>query len=155
MKGHSASTWVYLKSEKNTESCIYSTGISESDPTEAKQKLLLSPSRRNTYPCFCFTCLKYCGMLSKVYKRLVLSQMIEHIDRHGVLNEKISGYKKGHSTTTVLLHFRGDIGCVEALVLLKLDFNDIVLYPLQQYLEAKSSEFKDTSQVLLSTVMQK
>ena len=35
--------------------------------------------------------------------------MIEHIDRYSILNEKISGYRKGHLTTTVSLHFRDDI----------------------------------------------
>ena len=35
-------------------------------------------------------------MLFKVNKRLVPSQMIEHIDRHSIINEKISGYRKGH-----------------------------------------------------------
>jgi len=48
-------------------------------------------------------------MLSKVYERLVLSQIKEHIDRHNILHERISGYRKGHSTTTVLLRFRDDI----------------------------------------------
>ena len=41
-------------------------------------------------------------MLSKVCERL-------HIDRHSILNEKISGYRKGHSRTTLLLCFRDDI----------------------------------------------
>lgn len=43
-----------------------------------------------------------------MYERQILSQMIEHIDRHSILKE-ISGYRKGHSTTTVLLHYRDDI----------------------------------------------
>ena len=46
---------------------------------------------------------------SIVYKRQVLRQMIEHIDRHSIGNDKISGYKRGHSTTTVLLHLRHGI----------------------------------------------
>ena len=32
-----------------------------------------------------------------------------HIDRHSILNVKISGYRKGHSTTTLLLRFKDDI----------------------------------------------
>ena len=48
-------------------------------------------------------------VLSKVYERLVLSQMMEYIDRHSIFHERISGYRKGHSTTTVLLRFRDDI----------------------------------------------
>ena len=35
--------------------------------------------------------------------------MIEYIDRHSIFHERISGYRKGHSTTTVLLRFRDDI----------------------------------------------
>lgn len=45
----------------------------------------------------------------KFHERLVLSQMIEHIDRHSIFHERISGYRKGHSTTTVLLRCRDDI----------------------------------------------
>lgn len=48
-------------------------------------------------------------VFSKVYERLVLSQMIEYIDKHSILNEKISGYRRGHSTSTILLRFRKDI----------------------------------------------
>ena len=35
--------------------------------------------------------------------------MIEHTDRHSIGNEKISGCKRGHSTTTVLLRLRDGI----------------------------------------------
>ena len=35
--------------------------------------------------------------------------MIEHIDRHSLLYEKISGYKRGHSMKTVLPQFRDNI----------------------------------------------
>ena len=48
-------------------------------------------------------------VLSKVYKRLVLSWMMEYIDRHSIFHERISGYRKGHSTTMVLLCFRDNI----------------------------------------------
>ena len=44
-----------------------------------------------------------------MYERQILSQIIEHIDRHSLLYEKISGYKRGHSIKTVLLQFRDNI----------------------------------------------
>jgi exonuclease III len=47
--------------------------------------------------------------LSKIYERLVLAQMLEYIEQHQVFKSSISGYRKGHSTTTVLLRIRDDI----------------------------------------------
>ena len=44
-----------------------------------------------------------------MYERQILSQVIEHIDRHSLLYEKISGYKRGHSIKTVLPQFRDNI----------------------------------------------
>ena len=35
--------------------------------------------------------------------------MTEHTDKHNILNEKISGYRKGHSITSILMRFRDDI----------------------------------------------
>ena len=35
--------------------------------------------------------------------------MTEYIDKLCILHEKISGYRKGHSTITILLRFRDDI----------------------------------------------
>ena len=48
-------------------------------------------------------------VLSKVYKRLVLYQLLTYINQLNVLNTNISGYRKGHSTTTVPLRIRDDI----------------------------------------------
>ena len=48
-------------------------------------------------------------MPSKVYERLVLYQLLTYINQLNVLNTNISGYRKGHSTTTVLLRIRDDI----------------------------------------------
>jgi len=42
-------------------------------------------------------------VLSKVFERLVHHQVIDYIDSHFLLKENISGFRKGHSTTTVLL----------------------------------------------------
>ena len=47
--------------------------------------------------------------LSKVYERVILHQMLEYIDQHDIFKQSISGYRKGHSTTTVLLKIRDDI----------------------------------------------
>ena len=41
--------------------------------------------------------------ISKVYEKLILNQILEYIDQKQVLQQTTSGYRKGHSTTTVLL----------------------------------------------------
>ena len=45
-------------------------------------------------------------MLSKVLERLVLHQLIEYINEEALLGPTISGFRKGHSTTSVLLGIR-------------------------------------------------
>ena len=47
--------------------------------------------------------------LSKVYERLMLSQLVSYIERLQVYSDKIAGYRKGHCTTTVLMQTRDDI----------------------------------------------
>lgn len=42
-------------------------------------------------------------ILSKVYEKLIHHQVVNYIDSREILKENISGYRKGHSTTTVLL----------------------------------------------------
>ena len=44
--------------------------------------------------------------LSKVFERLVLNQMIAYIEERALLGATMSGSRKGHSTTTVLLGIR-------------------------------------------------
>ena len=44
--------------------------------------------------------------LSKVFERLVLNQLIVYIDEEMLLGLTVSGFRKGHSTTTVLLGIR-------------------------------------------------
>ena len=44
--------------------------------------------------------------LSKVFERLVLRQLIEYINEEALLGPTISGFRKGHSTTSVLLGIR-------------------------------------------------
>ena len=41
--------------------------------------------------------------LSKMNERLVLSQLASHIDEQSLLGVRISGYRQGHSTCTVLI----------------------------------------------------
>ena len=43
-------------------------------------------------------------VLSKVYQRLVLSQMMEYIDRHSIFHERISGYRKGQKFAASFVH---------------------------------------------------
>ena len=42
-------------------------------------------------------------VLSKIYERLVLSQLASHIDEQSLLGVRISGYRQGHSAFTVLI----------------------------------------------------
>ncbi len=48
-------------------------------------------------------------VLSKVYERLVHHQVIDYIESRTLFKDNISGFRKGHSTTTVLLGIRDDI----------------------------------------------
>jgi hypothetical protein len=47
--------------------------------------------------------------ISKVFERLTHYQLVEHIDSQKLLKENISGFRKGHSTTTVLIDIRDDV----------------------------------------------
>ena len=48
-------------------------------------------------------------ILSKVYERLVLSQLVEHIESSTLYKKTMSGFRKGHSTAVVLLKLKDDI----------------------------------------------
>ena len=48
-------------------------------------------------------------VLSQVFERLVHQQVVSFIDAHDLFKDNISGFRKGHSTTTVLLRIRDDI----------------------------------------------
>ena len=48
-------------------------------------------------------------VLSKVFERLVHQQVLPFIDSHNLLKDNISGFRKGHSTTSVLLRIKDDI----------------------------------------------
>ena len=47
--------------------------------------------------------------LSKIMERTILCQVLVHIENHCLYNATQSGYRKGHSTITLLLKFRDDI----------------------------------------------
>ena len=47
--------------------------------------------------------------LSKIYERLVLTQLLEYIQQHHILQDTVSGYRKGHSTGTIWLRIKDDI----------------------------------------------
>ena len=48
-------------------------------------------------------------VLSKVFEKLVHRQAVKFIESRTIFKENISGYRKGHSTTTVRLGIRDDI----------------------------------------------
>ena len=47
--------------------------------------------------------------LSKVFERLALKQLVHYIDEQSLLLPSISGFRKGHYITTVLLGIRDDL----------------------------------------------
>ena len=48
-------------------------------------------------------------VLSKVYEKILLSQLLIHINSQNIFNDTQSGFRKGHSSTTLFLKFRNDI----------------------------------------------
>ena len=48
-------------------------------------------------------------VLSKVFERLILQQMSVYLNQQDILQKSITGFRKGHSTSTVLLRIRDDI----------------------------------------------
>ena len=48
-------------------------------------------------------------VLSKVYEKLIQHQVISYIDAYALYKNNISGFRKGHSATTVLLGSKDDI----------------------------------------------
>ena len=45
-------------------------------------------------------------VFSKIFERLVLNQIVAFIEKKQILNEKVCGFRKGHSTVTALLGIR-------------------------------------------------
>ncbi|XP_066930768.1 uncharacterized protein [Clytia hemisphaerica] len=48
-------------------------------------------------------------VLSKVYERVILTQLCDFIERNSLYRPNQSGFRKGHTTTTLLLKLRDDI----------------------------------------------
>ena len=68
-------------------------------------------------------------VLSKVYEKVRLSQLLNYIEKSAVYNPTQSGFCKGHSTTTLLLKFRNDIRKA-------LNWNEITISVLIDYSKA-------------------
>ena len=48
-------------------------------------------------------------VLSKIYEKVILSQLLNYIENSAVYNPTQSGFRKGYLTTTLLRKFRNDI----------------------------------------------
>jgi len=48
-------------------------------------------------------------VLSKVFERVILNQLCKFIEDKALYNETQSGFRKGHSTSTLLIKLRDDI----------------------------------------------
>ena len=47
--------------------------------------------------------------LSKVFEKVIALQMVNYVEHHALLNDKVTGFRKGHSTITTLLGIKDDI----------------------------------------------
>ena len=65
--------------------------------------------------------------MSKIFERIVLKQMLDFIDQTALLGPHMSGFRKGHSTTTPLLSIRNDLvrsmKCGEVSLLVLADYS--------------------------------
>ena len=68
-------------------------------------------------------------VLSKVHEKVTLSQLLNYIEKSAVYNPTQSVFRKGHSTTTLLLKFRNDIRKA-------LNWNEITVSVLIDYSKA-------------------
>ena len=48
-------------------------------------------------------------VLSKIFEKIVLQQLLDHIESHNIYKDTISGFRKGFSTRTALLNLRDNI----------------------------------------------
>ena len=56
-----------------------------------------------------FRSISILPVLPKVYEKVILHQLNDYIEKSSVYNLTQSGFRKGHSTQTLLLKFRDDI----------------------------------------------
>ena len=47
--------------------------------------------------------------MSKLVERVVVKQLMQHINSNNLDNPRHSAYKSGHSTETALLHIRNEV----------------------------------------------
>ena len=83
-------------------------------------------------------------VLSKVFERLVLKQLLDHIDTHQLYKNTLTGFRKGFSTGNALLKLRDDIkeaiNAREISVVVLVDFSkafdtvahDVIISKLQK-----------------------
>jgi len=76
-------------------------------------------------------------ILSKVFERVILQQLTDHIESKAIFLERQSGFRKSHSTTTILLKLKDDIKTAmnksEVTLAIFADFSkafDTVDYPI-------------------------
>ena len=57
-----------------------------------------------------FCSISILPVLSKVYEKVILSQLLNYIKNFAVYNPTQSGFRKDHSTATLLLKFKMTFG---------------------------------------------
>ena len=72
-------------------------------------RVYLVPEIDNPVTAKDFRPISFLPVLSKLYERIILSQLINYVEKSTVCNSTQSGFHKSHSTTTPLLKLRNDI----------------------------------------------
>ena len=67
------------------------------------------PKIRNPATVKDFRPISILPVLSKVYEKVILSELLNYIEKSAVYNPTQFGFRKGHSTTTLPLKFKNDI----------------------------------------------
>ena len=83
------------------------------------------------------------SFISKIYEKVVLSQLIDFLNKNNLLSPNQSAYRKGHSTETALVRVVNDI-------LLSLDQGDVSILTLLDL----SSAFDTIDQTILLHILQ-
>ena len=65
---------------------------------------VVNPSKENDFKPILIPSVR-----SKVYEKVILHQLNDYIEKSSVYNSTKTGFRKGHSTQTLLLKFRDDI----------------------------------------------
>ena len=90
---------------------IINKSIDESTFPEAWKIARISPIPKITTPLDFndYRPISILPTLSKLFKRIVMKQLVEFIDRRKLYSNTQSGFRKHHSTNTILLKLRDDI----------------------------------------------